>query len=48
MAAIIALVLFVLAAFGVKFDAVNIVYLGAAFVALALLIGNWPIGVRRQ
>lgn len=44
MAAIIALVLFVLAAFGVHFGGVNIVDLGLAFLALALLIGNWPVG----
>lgn len=51
MAAIVALILFVLAAFGVKFNDVNIVDLGLAFLALALLIGNWPVGVvlaRRQ
>jgi hypothetical protein len=44
-AALLALICFVLAMFGVKFDAVNIVYLGFAFLALGLLIGNWPIGV---
>ena len=44
MAALIALVLFVLAAFGVKIDSVNIVDLGLAFLALALLLGNWPFG----
>ena len=44
MFAIIALVLFVLAAFKVHFDAVEIVPLGLAFLALALLVGNWPIG----
>lgn len=46
MAALVALVLFVLAAFGVnKFGSVSVVDLGLAFVALALLIGNWPFGV---
>lgn len=45
MAALLALICFVLAMFGVKFDAVNIIYLGFALLALALLIGNWPIGI---
>lgn len=45
MAALIALVLFVLAAFGVKFEAVGIVELGLAFLALAILVGNWPVGL---
>lgn len=44
MAAIIALVLFVLAAFGVTFDRVSIVDLGLAFLALQLIIPLWPSG----
>ncbi len=44
MFALIALVLFALAAFGVKFEAVGIVELGLAFLAAAILVGNWPIG----
>lgn len=44
MAPLIALVLFVLAAFGVDFEAFGIVEMGLAFLALSLLIGNWPIG----
>jgi len=42
MAALIAMVLFTLAAFGVKFSAVDIVDLGLAFLALHLLVGTWP------
>lgn len=45
MSAIIALVIFVLAAFGVKFGEVSLIPLGLAFMCLALLVGNWPIGV---
>lgn len=45
MAALAALILFILAAFGIKFDSVNIVDLGLACLALALLIGNWPFGI---
>lgn len=50
MFAVIALILFMLAAFGVEFGTVNIVDLGLAFLALALLFGNWPVGAvfRRQ
>lgn len=44
MAAIAALILFVLAAFGVHWDGVDMVPLGLACVALHLLIGNWPLG----
>lgn len=40
--AVAALVLFVLAAFGVGFDTVNIVALGLACLAAHLLIGAWP------
>ncbi len=45
MFALIAVILFTLAAFGVDFDSVNIVYLAAAFLSLAVLVGNWPLGV---
>jgi Flp pilus assembly protein TadG len=51
MFALIAIILFALAAFGVHWSSVNIVDLGLAFLALALLAGNWPIGLivsRRQ
>lgn len=48
MFALIALVLFVLAAFGVDFDSVNIIALGLAFLAAALLLGNWPLGFVRR
>jgi hypothetical protein len=44
MFALIAVVLFVLAAFGVRFDEVDIVALGLACVAAHLLIGAWPFG----
>lgn len=47
MFALIALVLFVLAAFDVQWDKVNIVWLGLAFVAASLLFGNWPVGTIR-
>lgn len=51
MAALIAMVLFVLAAFGIKFEAFGIVEMGLAFLALALIVGNWPFGgfsIRRE
>lgn len=41
--AIIALVLFVLAAFGVEFGAIDIVSLGLAFIALTLLLSALPV-----
>lgn len=44
MFALIAVILFLLAAFGVKFDAVGIVELGLAAMALHLLVGLWPFG----
>lgn len=44
MFALIAVVLFLLAAFGVEFESVGIVPLGLAFMAFSLLVGNWPIG----
>lgn len=44
MAALIALILFVLASFGLKFDSFNIVWMGLAFLALAMIVGNWPFG----
>lgn len=50
MLAAIALILFVLAAFKVGFDSFNIVDLGLAFLAAALLFGNWPasLWIRRD
>lgn len=52
MAALIGLILFVLAAFGVTFGKINIVDLGLACLALHLLVGLWPFGTitltRRQ
>lgn len=45
MLAAIALVIFVLAAFGVKVESFNLAYMGLAFLAAALLFGNWPIGL---
>jgi len=50
MFALAALICFILAVFGVSFESFSIVYLGFAFLALALLVGNWPIGLigRRQ
>lgn len=46
-AAVIALVLFCLAAFGVKFDAVQILPLGLAFLALAVILpGSFPVFTR--
>lgn len=44
MLALVALALFALAAFGVRFDEVDIVALGLAFVAGHLLLGTWPLG----
>lgn len=47
LAAIIALVLFVLSAFGVKWESVEILSLGLAFVALALILpGGFPVITR--
>jgi hypothetical protein len=52
MAPLAALICFILACLRVEpFDTVRMMPLGLAFVALALLIGNWPVGViiaRRQ
>ena len=52
MFALIAVILFTLAAFGVKFGHVDIVDLALAFLALHLLFGLWPFGnftlARRQ
>ena len=44
MFALIAVILFLLAAFGVAFGTVDIVALGLASVALHLLVGLWPFG----
>lgn len=53
MFALLALVLFVLAAFGVNWESANIVYLGLASLALHFLIGgpfipNWVTVKRRN
>ena len=42
-AAIVALVLFVLAAFGVRWESVDITNLGLAFLALSFVLGALPI-----
>lgn len=44
MFAIIAALLFILAAFNVHMGEVNLVALGLCAVAIHLLIGNWPLG----
>lgn len=44
MFAILALVLFVLAAFRVDFEAFELVPMGLALVAVHLIVGNWPLG----
>lgn len=38
------MILFVLAAFRVDFEAFELVPMGLAFVALHLIVGNWPLG----
>lgn len=43
MLAIAAFVCFILAAFKVSIGTVNLVDIGLAFLALALLFGGWPI-----
>lgn len=51
MFAIIAALLFILAAFGVALGTVNLVALGLCAVAIHLLIGTWPLSskiVRRN
>lgn len=42
MFALIAAILFALAAFGVRWESVDIVALGLCAVAIHLLIGTWP------
>lgn len=44
MFAIIALILFVLDSFGVDFEAFKLLPMGLAFLALHLIVGNWPLG----
>jgi hypothetical protein len=45
MAALIALICFILAALKVEpFDTIKMLPLGLVFVALHLIIGNWPFG----
>jgi hypothetical protein len=43
MFALLALVCFVLAAFGVSFGVVDLLALGLAFVAAHLILGLWPL-----
>lgn len=44
MFALIAVILFLLKAFGVTFESVDIIALGLASTALHLLVGAWPLG----
>lgn len=44
MFALIAVILFCLKAFGVAWEEVDILALGLAFLALGVLVGNWPLG----
>lgn len=43
MFAIVAALLFILAAFGVAIGTVNLVALGLCAVAIHLLVGTWPL-----
>lgn len=45
MFAFLALLCFLLALFGAHLGSLDLVILGLAFVALALLVGNWPVGI---
>jgi hypothetical protein len=45
MLALIAFVCFLLAAFGVDVGKIELIPTGLAFIALALLFGNWPMGL---
>ncbi len=47
MFALIAAILFALAAFGVKWEAVDIVALGLVFLSVHMLVGLWPFGTLR-
>lgn len=47
MFALIALILFVLAAFGVALGSLNVVALGLASLTVHFIIGGWPFGVLR-
>jgi len=47
MAALLALICFVVALFGGSLRTIHLVTLGLAFVALHLLVGAWPFGGRR-
>lgn len=44
MFAILATLCFLLAVFGASVAGLNLIALGLAFLALALLVGSWPIG----
>jgi len=41
----LALLCFLLALFGAHVGTLDLVLLGWVFVALALLVGNWPVGL---
>ena len=44
MFAFLALLCFLLALFGAHIASIDLVVLGLAFIAAALLVGNWPMG----
>lgn len=44
MFAILAVVCFLMAAFGGHIGDINLVDIGLAFLAFAILVGSWPIG----
>jgi len=41
----LALLCFLLALFGAHVGTLDLVLLGWAFIALSLLVGNWPVGL---
>jgi len=43
--AFLALLCFLLALFGAHVGSIDLVLLGFVFVAAALLVGNWPVGM---
>ena len=45
MFAFLALLCFLLALFGAHVGSIDLVLLGFVFVAAALLVGNWPVGM---
>ena len=44
MLALLALLCFLLALFGGSIGGLDLVTLGLAFIAAAMLVGNWPMG----